>query len=114
VRRVAREPAATAANIDAEIICARLKAALQGSHNGCCDARRVPVHAHHSAERLKPEGVAQAREEERCAVVLDDGFGDGDAQFGHPLGKPLRNAAAVKREICDSSPFHAVFRPKKN
>jgi hypothetical protein len=26
----------------------------------------------------------------------------------------LRNAAAVKREICDSSPFHAVFRPKKN
>ena len=33
---------------------------------------------------------------------MNDGFGDGRAEFGHPFGKPVRNAAAVEREVCDS------------
>jgi hypothetical protein len=39
---------------------------------------------------------------------LDDGFGDGRAQFGHPFRKPLRDATAVKRKICDAGAFHAA------
>ena len=72
----------------------------------------MPIHSHHGTERLKPERIAQPRQEDGGAVVPDDGFADRRAQFGHALGKPLGDAAAVKRKICDSGALHAVMIPK--
>src|SRR5262245_27361055 len=76
LRRVARESSAPAADVDAEFIRPRGEAALQSAHDGCGDARRMPVHSHHGAERLEPERVAETREEGRCAVIPNDTFGD--------------------------------------
>jgi hypothetical protein len=43
---------------------------------------------------------------------MDDSFGDRCAQFGHPFGKPLRHATAVKGKVCDAGTFHAVIVTK--
>ncbi len=109
LRRVARKSAAAAANVDAELVGARRQTALQRAHDRCRDARGVPVHAHHRAQRLKPKGIAQSRQESRGAVIVDDGFGDRGAEFGHAFGEPLRHAAAMQRQICDSGAFHIVI-----
>src|SRR5262245_547675 len=109
LRRVAREPSAAAADVDSEFIRPWGEAALQRSHDGCSDARRVPVHSHHGAERLEPERVAETREESRSAVIPNDGFGDRRAEFGHPFGEPLRDVAAVQGKVCESGAFHVVI-----
>src|ERR1700752_1801572 len=72
----------------------------------------MPVHSHHRAQRLEPEGIAQPREKSRGAIILDDGFGDSRTQFGHSFGKPLRHAAAMERKICDARAFHVVIVTK--
>jgi hypothetical protein len=41
----------------------------------------------------------------------DDGLGNGCAQLSHPLGRPLRDAAAVTRQVCDAAAFHALVIP---
>src|ERR1041385_602781 len=60
VRCVSREPAATAADVKAELIRFWCKPALQRAHDGSCDTGRVPIHTHHRAESLEPKRIAQA------------------------------------------------------
>ena len=43
---------------------------LQRAHHRRRDAGGVPVHAHHAAECLEPERIAQSREERRATVVM--------------------------------------------
>src|SRR5438270_10321496 len=54
-------PAASATDVEAKLTCARIQAALESAHHRSSDAGRMPVHAHHATQRLKPERIAQAR-----------------------------------------------------
>src|SRR6266404_3865798 len=60
LRCISREPPAAAADVDAQLVGSRCKAALQSAHHGRCDTRGVPVHSHYRAERLKPERIAKS------------------------------------------------------
>ena len=91
--------AASATNVNAEFVRARAESALESAENRGGDAGGMPVHAHNGAERLEPEWIAQAREEFRRAVVIDDAFRDRCAEFRHALGQPRRDASAVERKI---------------
>ena len=57
---VSGKPAAASANVDSELVSFRCEAALQRAHHGRRDARGVPVHSHHRAQRLKPERIAES------------------------------------------------------
>src|SRR5437868_15145425 len=59
---VAREATAAPANVDTEFVRAQGETALERAHHGRGDARRVPIHPHHRAQRLKPKRIAQAGE----------------------------------------------------
>ena len=59
VRRLARMRAAAAADMQAEFARARREPALQRAEHAGGDARGMPVHAHHGAEGLEPEGMRE-------------------------------------------------------
>ena len=105
--RVARVPAAPAADIEPQLVRARVEPALQRPHHGGGDAGGVPVHAHHRTEGLEPERVAEAGKEFRRAVVVQDALGDGRAQPGHAVGEPGRHMPAMQRQVGVSRAFHA-------
>ena len=107
--RVPRVPAAAAADVEPSSSGPRVEPALQRAHHRRGDAGGVPVHAHDAAERLKPERVAQSREEGGPAVVRDDVFGDRGAERRHPRGEPCRHAAAMQRKIGDAGTLHSVI-----
>jgi hypothetical protein len=54
VRRLPRMPAAAATDMDPQFAPERRETALQCADYAGRDARRVPIHAHHGAERLEP------------------------------------------------------------
>jgi hypothetical protein len=58
------------------------------------------------AQRLKPERIAEARQENRRAVVAHNHFCDCSAELRHALGKPLQYTAAVKRKVGNAGTFH--------
>jgi hypothetical protein len=60
----------------------------------------------HGAEGLKPEGVADAREELGRAVVEEDALDDGRAEFGHAVVEPERDAGAVQGKTGVSGALH--------
>jgi hypothetical protein len=97
VGSAARMPAPPTANIKAQFAGPRIQAAFERSHDRGCDPRGMPVHPHHGAERLKPERVAQPREQFAGSVMIEDAFGDRCAEFGHALGQPCRHTPAVQR-----------------
>ena len=43
--------------------------------------------------------MRQAAEEFVAPVVVNDGFAEQRAEQRHPVGKPLRNMAAMERQI---------------
>ena len=99
VRRLPRMPAAPAADMDAELARQRRQAALQRADHAGGDAGGMPVHAHHGAERLEPEGMGEAAQQLVAAVVMDDRLADHRAEPRHALAEPFRHAAAVQRQI---------------
>ena len=109
IRRAARLFAAAPAEINAEFVRARVESAFEGTEDGGRNAGGMPVHAHHGAERLEPEGIADTREEFRLAVMVDDGFDDGRAEFLHAFGEPRRDAAAVQGKIGKTGALHMLF-----
>ena len=70
--RLARMPAAAAADVDAELARQRVEPALQRADHAGGDAGRMPVHPHHRAERLEPERVGEAAQQFVAAVMVDD------------------------------------------
>jgi hypothetical protein len=99
VRRLALVCTAAAANMQPELARERREAALQRADDAGGDARGMPIHPHHRAERLEPEGVGKAREELVAAVMEDDRLGDDRAELCHALRQPGGNATVVKRQI---------------
>src|SRR3954447_11455288 len=97
--RLARMLAPAAADIDAELVLERTKSALQRADHGSGDAGGVPVHPHHSAERLEPERMGQPLEERIATVMMHDRLRDDRAQRGHGAGKPRWNPSGVERKI---------------
>jgi hypothetical protein len=92
-------PAAAAADMDSQFVLQRPEAALQRADHAGRDAGRVPVHAHHGAERLKPERMRQPLQEFVAAVMVHDGLRDDGAERGHARRQPWRNASAMEREV---------------
>ncbi len=110
VGRLARVPAATAADVQAKLGRARLEPAFQRADDAGGDARRMPVHPHHRAERLEPERVRQPTQQLVAAVVKHNRLGHHRAEPRHPVGQPLRNPAAVQRQIgVARPPRHVAF-----
>jgi hypothetical protein len=62
----------------------------------------MPVHSHDRAEGLEPKGVREAMNEFVAPVMMDDGLAHDRTKAGHPVAKPFRYAAAVKRKISAS------------
>jgi len=106
VGRVAGMPPAAAAEVQAEFVRSRIHAAFQRADDRGRDAGGMPVHAHHAAERLEPERVAQAGQQFGRSVMVEDAFDDGGTELGHPIGQPRGHTAAVERKIGVSGAFH--------
>ena len=99
VRRLARMLAAAAADMDAEFVLQRPEPALQRADHAGRDAGGVPVHAHHGAERLKPERMRQPLQEFVAAVMMHDRLRDDGAERGHARRQPRRHASAMERKV---------------
>src|ERR1700722_15333210 len=69
----------------------------------------MPVHAHHTAECLKPKWVTETSKELRRTIRQQDAFGDSGPKFRHAAGEPGRHASAVERKISRAGPFHACL-----
>src|ERR1700723_3358827 len=69
----------------------------------------MPVHAHHTAECLKPKWVTETSKQLRHTIRQQDAFGDSGPKFRHAAGKPGRHASAVQRKISRAGPFHACL-----
>ena len=104
---VARLLAASAADVDAELVRARIESSLQRAHHRRGDAGGVPVHAHHRSERLEPERIAQPRQQRRPAVVQHHALADRGAERGHARAPATtaraRRAAGGRRHPIASS-----------
>ena len=90
---------AASAEIDAEFVRARIEAALERPENAGGDSGGVPIHSHHAAQRLEPEGVAQAGEQLGRSVMVEDAFGDRGTQAGHAVREPGGDASSVQGKI---------------
>ena len=90
------------ADVDAEFVFQQCQSVLQGSDDAGRDARRAPVHAHHGAERLEPEGMREPPQKLIAAVVMDGGLAHDRTELGHALCQPSRNASAMERKISDA------------
>src|SRR5262245_18853241 len=96
--------AAPAADIDAKLALERCKPPLQRADDARRDAGRMPVHAHHGAERLEPERMRQPLQERVAAVMMDNGLRDDSTQRRHALREPRRYTSAMEREIGAAGP----------
>ena len=111
MRRLARVIAAPAADMDAELSGQRCQAALQRADDARGDAGGMPVHPHHRAERLEPEGMRQPAQQLVAAILEDDRLGDHRAQPGHAIAEPFRHAATVKRQVGAAGTAHHQCAP---
>ena len=99
VRRLPRMLAPAAADVKPEFACERGKAAFQRAEHAGGDARGMPVHAHHGAERLEPEGMRQTAEQFVAAVMVDDRLAHRRPEPRHAAGEPGRHTPAMQGEI---------------
>jgi hypothetical protein len=99
LRGLPRVPAATAADMDAELLLQRLEAALQRADDARRDAGGVPVHAHHGAEGLEPERVREPAQQLVAPVMVHDRLAHHGAEPRHARAEPGRHAAAMQREV---------------
>ena len=97
MRGLPRILAPPAADVDAKLLLERAQTALQSPDYAGRDAGRMPVHSHHSAERLKPERVREAPQELIASVVVDDRLADHRPETGHSLGEPHWHLPAMQR-----------------
>jgi hypothetical protein len=59
----------------------------------------MPVHAHHGAERLKPEWMGETPQQFVATVMMDDRLTDNRAKAGHSVGEPPGNLTAMQRQV---------------
>jgi hypothetical protein len=83
---IARVLAATAAHMQAEFMFKRPQSAFQCADYAGGDARGMPIHSHHCAEGLKPEGVRETAQWFVPTIVVHDRLTDDGSQPRHPVG----------------------------
>jgi hypothetical protein len=93
---------AAATNMDAQLLLERLQPALQRADDAGSDARRMPVHPHYRAERLKPERMRETAKQLVAAVVVDNRFADHGAKPGHAVSEPSWDTPAMQGQISGS------------
>ena len=111
MRRLARVIAAPAADMDAELSGQGCQAALQRADDAGGDTGGMPVHPHHRAERLEPEGMRQPAQQLVAAILEDDRLGDHRAEPGHAIAQPFWHAATVKRQVGTAGTAHHQRMP---
>src|SRR6266702_1138289 len=104
--------AAPSADRKAQLRESRIEAALQRSHHRRRNARRMPVHTHDAAQRLKPEGIAEAGQELGGAVRLHDVLNNCRTQLRHALVQQKRHTSAVQREVGGAGALHSSIFSK--
>src|SRR3954466_9686258 len=67
---------ATTATADeySQLARARIQSTFERAYHRSSYARRMPIHAHHGSQCLKPEGVGQPGQQGTSAVVMNDVF----------------------------------------
>jgi hypothetical protein len=95
--------AATAADINPKLARERHQAPLQGADHARCDARGMPIHAHHRSKALEPERVGKAAQQLVAAIMVDDRFAHDRAEASHAIRQPLWYMPAMQRKIGASS-----------
>jgi hypothetical protein len=100
VGRTARMPAAPAAHVDPQLGSDRRQPALERAEHAGGDARRVPVHPHHAAERLEPERIGQSPQDLVASVLEHHRLDQHAPELGHARSQPHGHAPAVQGEIC--------------
>src|SRR5688572_3937022 len=73
----------------------------------------MPVHPHHGAKRLEPEGVTQPGQKGVAPVVVNDRLGDRRPETGHTRRQPRRDTAPVQRKISYTRPPHLIILPPR-
>ena len=101
--------AAAATDMDPKLIRERSQAPLQGADHARCDARGMPIHAHHRAKGLEPERVGKAAQQLVAAIMMDDRFAHHRAEAGHAICQPLWHMTAMQRKIGSSSSLCHLF-----
>jgi len=107
VGRLARVPPAPAAHVQPELVLDGTEPALERAEHARGDARAVPVHAHHAAERLEPERMRQPPQHLVTAAVQHPRLDQHAAERGHAHAQPRGHAAAVEREIGAAGATHS-------
>src|SRR3569832_1158277 len=59
----------------------------------------MPVHPHHRAKRLEPEGMGQPAQHLIAAILQHNRLGDDGTQPGHALAQPSRHTTTVQRQV---------------
>jgi hypothetical protein len=90
---------AAAAHVQTKLPRQRVEPAFERPQNAGGDPRRVPVHPHDCAERLKPEGMRKTPQQLVATVVMDDRLAHHSAQARHALRQPRRDASAMERQV---------------
>ena len=99
LRGLPRMPAASAADVNAELVAKRRQSALERPDHARGNAGGVPVHAHDGAERLEPEWTGEPAQQLVAPVMMNDGLGQNGAEPRHPLRQPGRDPPAMQRQI---------------
>ncbi len=102
-------PSPPAANVEAQLAGSRIQPALERTQHGGRHSGGMPIHPHHAAERLKPEWIAQASQQLPYSALKNDGFRNGRAQFGHPVGKPSRNVSTMQWRVGSAGALHTLY-----
>ncbi len=110
---LARMGAAAAADVQAELLFERAEAALQRADDAGGDARGMPVHPHHGAKGLEPEGMREAAQQFVAAVMMDDRLAQDRAEARHACREPLRHAPAMLEAFVICSSTNRARRPNE-
>src|SRR5690349_572927 len=87
------------ADVNTQVVEPRVDCPFQCTHHTCGDTRRMPVHAHHTPEGLKPHRIAQSQHYSTCPIFHYDRFDDSAAELAHPGCQPGRHRPVVQRKI---------------
>jgi hypothetical protein len=99
VRRAARMPAAATAHVNAQLGRDRRQPALERAQHAGGDPGRMPVHAHHATQGLKPERIGEPTQDLVATVFEHQGFDNHPAKARHARGEPHGDPPAVQRQI---------------
>src|ERR1700731_2011238 len=109
LRRLPGMLATAPTDMDPKLIRERRQAPLQRADHARCDARGMPIHAHHRAKGLEPERVGKAAQQLVAAILMDNRFAHHRAEAGHAICQPPWHLPAMQRKIGASSSLCHLF-----